>query len=160
MFGTIHDMFHAFFIGMLNGYTQTSIKFETVTKLPKSKLISGEVTGTGITITDCWQTTPLTRKSFGTTTLSCPEGIIWMMQYWGEYPDKVIPFLRKALYKSYSEHKFIGGRGPHYFTDGKYIYINIPSSNDFDNFEGGEHILDEEGNVLGWHKYHGMKMWK
>ena len=159
MFESTHDLLHAFFIGMLHGYAQTSIKPGTVTQLPKSKIVSGEAVGTGVTVTDCWQTTPLTRQSFGTTTLSCPEGLVWMMQYWGEYTDEVISFLRKALYEAYIKYEFIGGRGPHHYTDGKYTYMNIPSSNDFDNFHGTEQILDEKGNVLGWHKYHGMKTW-
>jgi len=150
---------HVFFIGMLHGYTQTNIKPLRIECLNGSKFNSYVVEELGIAFTDLWQTTPLTRKSFGTTTLTCPEGIVWMMQYWGEYPDEVIPFLRKALLATYSNRQFIGGRGPRYYTDDQYVYLNVVESNDFDKFNGTEYILDKQGNILGWHKYHGMKTW-
>ena len=144
---------------MLNGYAETKVKPGKIEQLNGSKITSHTIDELGITLTDCWQTTPLTRKSFGTTTLSCPEGIVWMMQYWGEYPDEVIPFLRQALHSAYVARKFNGGRGPHQYCGDKYTYLNIPDLNDFDNFSGTEYILNKQEEIIGWHKYHGMKTW-
>jgi len=147
----------AFFKGMLRGYARSELTPSKIELLDGSKVTSSPITELGVTVTDLWQTTPHSDTSWGTTTLSCSGRIVWMMQYWGEYRLEAIPFLRKALRSAYSEQKFVGGRGRSYFTDGEYTYLNITESNDFDNFNGCERVLNKNGKLLGWHKYHGMK---
>lgn len=147
----------AFFNGMLRGYAG-GVTPKTLTDLNDAKLITFTALH-NIVLTDCWQTTPHSQKGFGTTTLSHQNKVVWMMQYCGEYDKKVIPFLKKALHQAYTEQVFHGGRGLPNYTDGTYTYVNVPTKNHFDEFEGTEQIYDANHRLLGSHRYWGMKLW-
>ncbi len=152
----VHDLCHAFFTGMLNGYagnSKTSLIPELAAKIMTWK--EGHYA-----LVDHWQTTKLSRKSFGTTMISFDDDIVWEMQYWGEYKDEVIPFLKEALAAAYGDRLFCGGRGAYRFEKSGLLYVNVPSSNDFEDFSGKEMVINGAGHVQGWHKYRGMQTWR
>lgn len=94
------------------------------------------------------------------------------MSYHGSYRKEAIPFLKKALARTYRAGKFIGGRGPRrlFFKARQkkyyYRYTNFkPSSGrqTFHWFEGEEMIvryrkLDNHGRSIGCHRYQGMAL--
>jgi len=67
---------------------------------------------------------------------------VWLMNYGGYYEERVIKFLKAALYKAYKDRQFFGGRGPLVFSEGSLAYVNQPRLNDFSKFEGREEIFD------------------
>lgn len=165
---TRRDIKNAFFGAMMDGFVNLSAdrpKKKTILELLDSKITKYEhVTAAGgkLTVVDCWQTTPRSNASFGTTTISDQAGIVWMMQYHGVYDSEVIPFLKEALRQSYSRKNFHGGRGPLHLAKNGMIYTNrvtyAGSDVSYDHFFGREEICDEDGHLFGWHEYHGMLM--
>jgi hypothetical protein len=152
----VHDLHDAFFMGMLNGYAGNGVKGS----IPE---LSAKVTTWKeghYTLVDHWHTTKLSRKSFGTTTISFDANIVWKMQYWGEYKDEVIPFLKEALAYAYSKGLFIGGRGPYRFEKNGLLYVNVPIVDGLEDFRGKETVVNEAGHVQGWHEYCGMQTWR
>ena len=155
---TEEAMRYAFFDALLQGYAGQNPPTRIGNDLPSSKFTTFKKDN--LIVVDCWQVTPLSDKSFGTTTISGPNGLLWMMQYWGRYPEFVIPFLQNALASAYEVGMFMGGRGPHWYSDEGLVYINTPSlESTFEEFSGMEYVFDKGGFLKGWHKYHGMKLW-
>lgn len=95
---------------------------------------------------------------------------LWMMQYEGEelINDKqVTKFVKKALFDTYSENIFYGGRGfLHYppvcmdsiwgTTNGiRYCNVVDQEENTFSRFSGREEVLDGVDRILFYHNYSG-----
>jgi hypothetical protein len=145
-----------FFAGMLEGFAGEAKRPSTIRQLPGSQLITLKVKD--VIFTDCWHTSPLSNMSFGTIILGRPDPV-WMMQYWGMYPDRVIPLLKDALQRAHLDQRFVGGRGPLTYQNGDYIYVNTPTTNDFESFAGKEVIVHvDSGSLVGWHEYRGMML--
>ena len=143
-----------FFKAMRAGYA-TGRNRDAIPQLPGAHLITHEEDG--FKVTDSWQTTPHSNKSFGTTTIAWGDAPVWMMHYWGWYDKMVISLLKRALADAYNQTSFIGGRGPRHFQEpgSELVYTNNPvPGSDFARFSGQEKI--SEGNrILGVHSYHG-----
>jgi len=97
--------------------------------------------------------------STGTTTVWHFDEPVWVMTYAGQYREEEIPFLKRALVKTYRKGEFHGGRGDVYVdTEAELLYTNT-FRGDFENFEGEESILRRRGSLpLGFHWYRGMSL--
>lgn len=102
-------------------------------------------------------------RSFGQTLIYESENPLWMMQYYGEYPKRITPFLKQALLAQYRTRHFNGGRGPTTYChpDDKtnpLEYRNVVEDESrFFAFRGKEQVcLRLTGEMLGWHRYAGL----
>ena len=146
----------AFFAAMQNGYAKGSVEKTTIPELPGSKVITFR--HDIYTVRDVYQVTEGSNGSFGTTTISVESDILWTMQYQGHYRKDHIPFLKRALMKTYAENIFCGGRGPiEAYIEDELYYVNKPELNDFLHFRGREEICRcGTHEYVGWHEYQGM----
>jgi len=158
----VYQLEAAFFEAMRQGYATDSKANRTPIDLPGAKMIRIPVGD--LVVTDLWQVTEHSVRSFGTTTISLGNDLLWMMHYWGWYQESAISLLKKALAIEYTkslEHPrtFLGCRGPRVFWDSAnpWVYINVPrDQSDFGDFAGREEIIFTPANSsLGWHRYHG-----
>jgi hypothetical protein len=110
----------------------------------------------GFSLTDRWGTDPGSGKPSGQTIIYHRTIPIWAMWYGGDsYPKQALPLLKSALLENYSKGIFTGGRGPGFFGDSLYSYIN-EAEGDFARFSGRERIGDEDMQVqIGSHFYWG-----
>jgi len=108
---------------------------------------------------DEWRSTQCGNGSNGTTSIYYRTHPIWEMQYGGFYPERVIPFLKKALSANYIHQIWIGGRGPKVYFDSVYRYRNRPTDMSlFEEFKGKETIheqVDGQWTEIGHHYYRG-----
>jgi hypothetical protein len=108
---------------------------------------------------DEWRTTRIGDGSYGTTSIYHNTILLWEMQYGGYYPERVIPFLRRALMQSYSQQRWCGGRGPSEFFENDFCYVNdARQGTDFASFHGREMIEERINGVwtpVGEHHYRG-----
>lgn len=114
---------------------------------------------------DLWLTTPLSTKSFGTTTIWWREAAesvwipVWFMQYGGWYEEEAIPLVQAALSETYAKSEFHGCRGPGYVLSDDLVYMNTPRLSGFGRFEGQEEVRRYSSNeLLGVHEYSGMSL--
>jgi hypothetical protein len=151
-----------YFRAMVEGYASKTRSVRAVARHPGSKQISYQEGPW--TITDTWHVTPLSQFSGGATHIYFEGKLVWMMQYFGYYPEELIPFLKEALAVEYKERRFNGGRGPRGLisSDKKLIYNNRPDAKSFESFHGIETIRprheDPTPKNSGWHRYHGGLM--
>ena len=148
-----------YFRGSAEGWASGATK-TTIPGFPGSKVITVKM---GLVLyTDVYWTCPGSEQSFGVTVMSAHDLEhavwipVWRMQYGGEYPERVIAFLKAALRQTYETRRFVGGRGPTEFREGNLQYINQPDArkNEFRDFRGEERIL-EGGVQVGSHWYRG-----
>jgi len=143
-----------FFTAMRDRYAK-GIKKGTIIDLPRSKTIPFELGD--FRVVDCYFTSPDSEYSFGQTIIWHKEVPVWTMSYQGWYLKSAISFLKRVLFKAYTDEKFFGGRGPRFYREGGMTYINnIKPPNDWRHFHGHEKIFDRNGNNLGWHEYQGL----
>ncbi len=114
-------------------------------------------------VVDRWTTTTLSNWSAGTTTVLYKNQAVWWMSYGGWYDKSVIPFLKEALKNAYKRGAFIGGRGREHFSDPEFpglAYTNkvSPVRKDPTMFDGEEQIIGAGGELMGFHRYHGMSL--
>ncbi len=89
---------------------------------------------------------------------------LWIMSYYGIYPESVTPFLKEVLLFAYKKGKFVGGRGMKGHEKNGLIYRNCPTDSQgkdilsFDDFKGVERITNVSGVELGWHQCWGMSL--
>ena len=95
-----------FFNGMLNGYA-SGVKAVAEPGLPGYKRT--EYKEGDFYLLDRWVTTPLSDKSVGDTTIWHRDMPVWVMHYGGRYDKHVIPFLKRALHRTYKSRVFIAG---------------------------------------------------
>lgn len=148
-----------FFAAMKNGYVGGASQ-STICELPGSKVI--RFMWNDFEVVDCYFVIPNSDYSFGATTIYYKGNAVWVMQYRGQYPKDVIPFLKRSLRQTYEKSEFVGGRGPEDYTeddDSGLRYFNKVVSNNWRNFNGREEICCDQGqgsNLKGWHEYVGL----
>lgn len=151
---------NTFFCLLLSGYA-TDAPPERITRFdgdPGSKRNTwkGEDGWLGI---DEWRTTPIGEGSNGTTSIYHNNTLLWEMQYGGSYPERAIPFLRRALLQTYNQQRWCGGRGAMQFFEGDFRYFNdVSDGSDFASFHGREMIEGKVNDVwtpIGGHHYRG-----
>ena len=95
----------------------------------------------------------------GVTKMYYKEILVWWMTYDGSYPSEVIPFLKQAKLKAYTEMSFVGGRGPECFvSDDPYQYINSMMWGDIKAFHGDDQVWRKcpgDDELLGTCRYRG-----
>ena len=162
-----------FFKAMLDGYfgeCKNSVK--STSNDGNTKIIT--FTEGDFRVVDEYHTTPSSEKSAGTTTIFYRGAAVWWMAYGGEYPGRVIPFLKEVLRTTYENGIFNKGRGPESYSGGKrddtiwltYRCIGqISGWHSFHKFEGLETITEIKGvgpsqvrNELGHHYCMGMSL--
>lgn len=146
-----------FFEAMCVGYA-AGAEASPVPGFPGSKNI--EYRRDSWLVTDTYFVRPHDIRSGGQTIIYYAESPVWMMQYLGEYPPQVLPFLKEALFKNYSQSVWDGGRGPTQYplfarSAYPFNYVNLGSRN-FHKFSGKEWISNHDGVQLGWHAYNGL----
>src|SRR3990167_11076042 len=99
-----------FFEAMVRGYADEVHKPITVPDKPGFKQFIYRK-GDDWRLVDEWATNPDSDASCGTTTIWHQGRVIWVMQYFGEYEEQAISFLKKALMAAYSQDQWCGGRG-------------------------------------------------
>lgn len=159
----IDQILPVFFAAMQNGYAGSAPK-STIAELHGSKVIRYKQGD--FEVVDCYFVTSISDYSFGTTTIYYQGNAVWMMQYRGQYPKDVIPFLKQALRQTYEKSEFVGGRGPIIYFEGGTIdtqlrYSNNVISGDWRNFLGREEIYrscggNQGAGMQGWHEYGGL----
>lgn len=147
-----------FWKAMQNGWGNKNAKKQTNPLLPGYKCIAYE--SDKFYVLDTYCVNPFNDKSAGTMTIFFDNVPVWVMQYGGAYPKRVIPFLKLALLTSTEMRDFVGGRGPRSFVHKDYpqlSYANVVprEMNKFENFQGTECIC-ENGYNVGQHYYRGM----
>ncbi|MFA6535862.1 MAG: hypothetical protein WC250_03095 [Candidatus Paceibacterota bacterium] len=156
---TLAEIESAFFSAMSKGYIQ-NLPPEHTPKIPGLKTVSIAVGD--LLVIDSWVTTPISKKSSGTTTISHRRCPVWIMHYGGWFEEDVVPFLKAALYSAYMiERKFYGGRGPVVFDSAEFpnwVYRNTILRNSFQQFSGQEEIHTRTECCLGYHWYRGMSL--
>ena len=148
-----------FFKGMLNGYLSDKKPDDHPTLFLWKQLI---YTDGEFTLDDSWH------DRGGYTKILLEETVIWVMKYEGWYSTEtgVIPLLKAALRKAYTQGEFNGGRGPeelshHNLTyQNRWVGRNRGKRRGFEKFRGAEGIYDfrrdPEEQCFGLHKYSGM----
>lgn len=126
--------------------------------------------GERLWLEDSFFVTPGSKSSYGTTVIwTVEKGLrerpVWVMHYGGWYEKSVIPLLKRALMRNYSEGIFLGGRGPIILElegeDHTLQYLNWNEENDFTNFNVYEQIIaaspqvGQPGKKMGEHHYFG-----
>ena len=146
-----------FFKAMVEGWVTGGQKI-TILQLPGYKAI--DFKDGDFRLLDCYCVNPHSPMSVGTTTIWHQEDPVWVMNYGGFYTESAIAFLKRALLKTYEASQFVGGRGPHIYTEGDLVYINRVSG-DFNHFSGREEVVNAQtGTLLGFHEYSGMDLSK
>lgn len=119
----------------------------------------------GFSFLDKWSDPHTYGKSTGETIICFQEIPVWVMNYGGQYPKEVIPFLKLALMEVINSRDFAGGRGPkRKYTNEKYpdlSYENLPIKNHFSEFWGEEIIFGKNSfrnHIEGTHRYQGMSL--
>ena len=160
---TPQDIEDVFWKAMAHGWSsKRKIENKTSSLLPGYKFIpfaSGD-----FSVLDAYCKTPISGKSSGFTTIWFKGIPVWTMNYGGEYPKEIIPFLKLALRDAIEKRVFMGGRGRNFFTHEGFphlSYRNITRSvgekaSSFCKFAGTEEILTHNFNLLGSHEYAGM----
>ncbi|MBI2635152.1 MAG: hypothetical protein HYW79_01245 [Parcubacteria group bacterium] len=149
-----------FFEAMRSGWAMPVPK-TPILGLPGSKSIpfrAGEYY-----LLDYYLVAPGSSSSHGTTVIWIAEKPVWIMHYGGWYDKKVVPFLKRALMRNYSNNIFIGGRGPERLEGENHTlqYLNKVEKNDFGSFRGHEYIVATSeqvgvpGQKFGEHYYFG-----
>lgn len=149
-----------FFEAMKSGWA-TPIPKTSIPHLPGSKSIPFRKDE--YYLLDYYFVAPGSNSSYGTTVIWVAEKPVWIMHYGGWYDKAVIPFLKRALMRNYSENIFFGGRGPERLEgeDHTLQYLNKVELNHFGSFQGYEHIIATSkqigipGQKLGEHYYFG-----
>ena len=148
-----------FFDSMLNGYVSKRPLKTTDKGIPGSKLI--KYRDGHWRVLDTYSTTKESGYSGGTTYIFYFATLVWMMQYWGMYPEHLTPLLKEALRTTYEKRVFYGGRGPKEYDFPKaqgLRYKNHVVDSRFTHFHGEETIaprLEEDDINFGFHRYHG-----
>lgn len=144
-----------FFEAMLKGWAN-GCKPTPSARIPGFKEIPYENEMHGIRILDSFGR--IDDLSTGTISIWYERNCIWFMSYSGNYRPEDIPLLKRILMQTYSEGKFIGGRGPASCPAGVGIYTNeLKSGSTFKDFQGTERIFDERG-IRGYHNYWGAEV--
>lgn len=152
-----HALGH-FLEAMKTGYANTPAK-GTIAEMPGSKTI--EYRHGKWRVFDAYLVTPQSAYSGGSTIIWYGPVPIWMMQYLGHYDKEAIPCLKAALKENYQAGKFRGGRGPEWFVNDGYTYINVVEHNNFSNHSWGkEAIYGPDGKMAGYHRYQSIYMVK
>jgi hypothetical protein len=146
-----------FFKAMMEGWAIGGQKFK-IPEMPGYKAISFQ--DGGFYLLDFYCVTPNSLRSAGTTTIWFQDIPVWIMNYGGYYAGKgVMAFLKRALCQAYEAREFVGGRGPHVYSDDQFIYVNQPRPNCSSKFEGREEIFSATRNFsFGYHEYWGMSL--
>ncbi len=148
---------NAFFDAMLAGYARKGVKARPIARLPGSHVI--EFKNGPWKVVDVYHTT-VGEMSYGTTHLSFEDTPVWMMQYWGEYPEEMIATLKRALSQSYVNGFWNGGRGPEWFKDDEFEYHNVVERGScFEVSSTGKETIvrrGEERSADGWHRYNSL----
>ena len=140
-----------FFEAMKQGYAAAPLK-GAMEGMPHSKTI--EYTFEDWRVLDVYQTSPISDRSGGTTTLFFENVPIWMMQYLGKYDKKTIPCLKAALLQNYEKEVYEGGRGPEvYHHEDGLVYYNQVDQNDFFGRTWGTESIFSPTGILGSHRY-------
>lgn len=146
-----------FFNAMLAGYAAKIPKIVSSADSPHCKVFE-YTEGANWLVTDTYHVTPNSDFSGGTTVIYYAYVPVWMMQYFGHYPEATIPFLKEALALEYGRRRFTGGRGQMSLVKEDRNYINDVAG-DFSRFNGIEQIRrGDKPEVIGWHRYHGGLM--
>lgn len=156
---TPQDIEDVFWKAMAHGWSsKRKIETKTLPLLPGYKCIpfaSGD-----FSVLDAY-CTPISGKSSGFTTIWFKGVPVWTMNYSGEYPKKVIPFLKLALRDAIEKRVFLGGRGLCSFAHESFpdlLYRNNTKGRGYliSKFSGTEEILLNDGQLIGYHDYRGM----
>lgn len=158
---TLKEAKDAFFRANLKGWAGGAQKV-SISELPGYKVIVWEESDWRFV--DMYFKIPNSLESYGTTT-GWFRGIpIFFMSYGGWYEKEVVPFLKQALKVSYEKGEFVGGRGPHYYTDyteltereGCLVYKNHQKRTSAGSFDGWEEVENSRsGKRRGYHEYSG-----
>lgn len=160
---TPKDIENVFWEMMERGWVSGKIEKQEAPLLPGYKCIPFKIGR--FSVLDAYSAPVSDGKSVGFMTIWFDETPIWTMNYGGQYPREVIPFLKAALKSSIIRRDFVGGRGPSNFEHDEYpdfVYINEVSDGNcsFLSFSGIEYIHDKISLTipLGWHEYWGMSL--
>jgi len=146
-----------FLEAMVNGWANPEVKKVPLPGLPGSKAI--RFRKEGLFVLDYYFSNPESGRSMGNTVILEGKTPVWMMSYGGHYPKEVVPFLKEALLVNYKAKVFVGARGPHFFENDTYAYVNTVMRGDFESFFGEEKIIHREsGRSLGHHTYFGKSL--
>ncbi len=150
----IKELESVFFDAMNEGWA-SGAEHTTSPLLPGARII--EWNKGKYRVIDCYYVNNC--KSVGWTMIWY-EGIpVWVMNYHGEYPTLVIPFLKRALMESYMARQFFGGRGRATYMEGPLCYFNNHADRTFEKFHGIERIFNTSTNEsFGWHAYSGFTL--
>ncbi len=145
-----------FFEAMLAGYvSEHPPEPQELVVFPGSKHLEYE---RGLwRVTDTWDAPSESDYSSGKTLIYYRDEPVWVMQYYGQYPQSALPILKAALRSSYLAGEFSGGRGVDGFAhpDGKYLNFRDPYYHSFRSFRGTEVVLVSKTDETGSHFYHG-----
>lgn len=151
---SIKELEAVFFDAMNEGWA-SGVQHTTNSLLPGAHII--EWNKRGYLVIDCYYVN--NGKNVGWTMMWCNDVPVWVMNYHGEYPTSVVPFLKRALMESYGNRQFFGGRGPALYKEGNLCYFNNHAERTFGKFHGIERIFDMNNNTsLGWHEYSGFTL--
>ena len=146
-----------FFRAMQAGWISTSPTKISFTGMPG--YIGFKFRFGSLTLIDCYCVVEGTNRSFGSTTITEKGKVVWTMQYGGEYPPEAIPIVKLALSEAYRMGQFIGGRGVRSITYKDYLYVNTEQNGGGDIFFGEEKVISTDSQkVIGFHRYHGMRL--
>jgi hypothetical protein len=110
MLPTLHEVTEFFLTAMAAGYATKGVKKVKIEAFPGSKAIPFEQGD--FRLLDMWFVAPGSDHSTGMTTIWYKGNPVWVMHYGGWYDPRVIPFLKRCLYKAYvRDRTFRGGRG-------------------------------------------------
>ncbi len=139
--------------------------FSTESILRVDGFLSRTIRGGDFTVRIMWTAETESGQRFETVTVFYLGLPAWQMNFAGMYPEATVPFLGRALVKQYTSGEFIGGRGPHLFTEGGLVYLNhsqnrgAPDTKPGVRFSGRDEIYClEKGCRLGWGDYWGVSL--
>ncbi len=117
----------------------------------------------GFKVVDEWTSVSGEDFSFGRTMVWRDGFPLWVMQYYGYYKERAIPFLKEALTENYVRRRvFLAGRGPDFYQSRELDlnYSNaVHQGSTFTAFTALESIQDRSnGEHLGHHRIMGGRM--
>ncbi len=148
-----------FFESMISGWVSDNPKVQVKRAKGAVGVIALQYTREPWQVVDEYNFPSSGGHSAGITRIFHDQHLVWMMQYFGNYPEETMDFLKDTLKMEYSRRRFSGGRGAMSRVAGLYNYINEIEEGDFCRFSGIERIRHKgRPEVIGWHRYYGGMM--
>jgi hypothetical protein len=87
-----------------------------------------------------WKLVDEWSENGGATFIYHKDRLVWVMRYFGTYPEAAIPCLKAALADRYAAGDFCGGRGAKLFRPGGICWYENEWRGSFINFSGRESV--------------------